>query len=215
MSRNARNVQHSHVVHRQGEGVLIDVDVTTHIGASGTSVATVGLNLGNAPVPERSYGSDVFSVGFARGVVSMCFGQTKPRDESSLHSLLVVRMSPHGARSFLASLTQKLSGIDMSIETALVMNAGEAEEQFQMTEDPDQMVKLTANLAIIAVNNGEACIDFFNASPFSLMNMNQSRKLALQTIVRVELPASQLLGLLLALKKLENSLPAPPPEITS
>jgi hypothetical protein len=124
-------------------------------------------------------------------------------------------MSPHGARSFLTSLTQKLDTIEMSVEAALGINAGDAEEPFQIAEDPDQLVKLTANFAVTAITNGEACIDFFNASPFSLINMNQSRKLALQPVVRVELPASQLLGLLLALKKLENSLPALLPEVKS
>ena len=186
------------------------VQMIRQIGLDGATTESFTVNLGEAPVPERSYGSDVFAVSYAHGVVNIYFGQTKASDPAALHSLLAIRMSPTSTHNFISSLVEGgASSTQRSLEATLLAQRNNRDEPFVIVADPDHLVKLTANFAVTAVSNGDACLDFMNASPFSMVAMQSLQKLAVQPVVRVELPSPQLLGLIKSLKSLQNELPPP------
>jgi len=213
MSRNSRHVQQVQPVHRTGEGSPVTVQIVRHIESNGVSTEAIAVNLSEAPVPDRSYGADVFCVAYTRGVVNIYFGQTQASNPNGLHSLLAIRMTPANAHNFIASLTEAGPGMVQSIEATLLQLGVEPAEPFAIAADPAQFVKLTANFSLSAVSNGDACLDFMNASPFSMLAVQASQKLVIQPVVRIELASPQLLGLVGAMKSLQNTLP-PPPKVT-
>lgn len=195
----------THSAPRSGEGIGIDVIHQTVPQPDGTSLSIVGLNLSNAPVPERRYAADLATVLYKRELVKLVFAQeTISSTSPTLRSMLVVHVAPNAARQFLHSLVQMgPPGID-----ELARKSGiEPEPLSELDSEPDQTVAFAANLVAAAIGGREACLDFYHASAFSMVNIAKASKLPIDPVVRVDLRTSLLMSLRNALQELEGSFP--------
>jgi hypothetical protein len=189
---------------RPGEGTTsIAVDVKTFLSTDGRTITNLGANLAGASVPDRKYVADACSVSYQRETVKIIFAQEK-FDSKGLRSAIVIHMSPRAVVQMLGMFNGPLH--QMFEENARA--EGIAPEQMSAFEsEPQQVAALSANLAIGAAAGREACMDFYQASPFSLGMAAQSRKLDMDGVVRVELSTALLLGLVEALRELASQFP--------
>ena len=189
---------------RQGEGVPIDVAVINPTGAS--DMLGVGLDLSRARVPDRRYAADACSIARAHGSVKLMFGQDRV-DGEGWRTLLVVGMSDAAIFQILRSVAEMKNPTLEQIVAAANLQAEPLSERVSEPEQPNQAVSLIANLATIAIAGTEACIDFYHLSAFAVGALRGANKTAVDPVVRVDLRASLLLGLVAALGALD--LPEP------
>jgi hypothetical protein len=57
------------------------------------------------------------------------------------------------------------------------------------------------------MSNKEACLDFYQASPFAIGNVQKSHRLALDPVVRVDLRSSLFLSMIAGLRNLGMEIP--------
>jgi hypothetical protein len=190
-------------VNRPGEGSAISVSVQTFISTDGKSIAQLGVDLSQAVVPDRRYAADTCAVLYVNQTVRIIFGQERFSGDG-LRSAVAVKMSPR-------AVAQLLVMIDASMPSTLVQairNEGvEVQKLASPTIEPTQAtVVLAANLALPAISSMEGCIDFYQASPFALGVAMQSNaaKLAVEAVVRVDLSAGLLLGLIEELRSVRT-----------
>lgn len=191
-------------MNRPGEGSSsINVSVQTFISTDGRSIAQLGVNLSQTVVPDRKYAADTCAVSYANQVVRIIFGQERFNDHG-LRSAVVVKMSPRAVVQLLAMID---SSMPAGIVEALCSTEGvEVQKLASSTLEPAQAtVVLAANLALPALSGMEACIDFYQASPFALgVAMQSADKLAVEAVVRVDLSTGLLLGLIQELKQVRT-----------
>lgn len=193
-----QSVSRQSVKPRPGDGVPIDVIVDQFVATDGTSVANLGINAAELEVPDRRYTADMCAVSANHGTVRLIFAQERV-DDSGWRSLVVVNMSNEAARRFLSTLRQ-MGGPSLD-EIAIASELRAEPLATKMSEpDPGQAISLSANMVFTAVSGNEACLDFYQASPFAMMAVFASKQLALEPIVRVDLRTSLLLGLIDGLK---------------
>lgn len=193
MSKDAAKAVRSHVTvtQRQGEGVPIDMQVLPVTDVMGHSIALLRGNLMNLPVPDRHYSADVGYVKYARETVHILFGQERFGSDS-LRNLLILKMTPAAVRTYLDTLVNE-QPTSIAKQSALAGIEAEVLPEFQ--EEPRESVTLNANVVLAAVSGREGCMDFYYASPFSKGASVQSRKLALDPVVRIDIRTSLFLGL--------------------
>ena len=186
------------LANREGEGVEVDVVIDQFLASDGSKVTNIGINLGAAQVPDRRYVADACAVSMAHGTVKIMFGQERI-DGSAWRSLVLVQMSAASASRFLGTLSQPGSPVadpnNPSRQFGIELLASNVKE-------PDQAIALSANLAVVAINESEACLDFYQASPFSLSGAVETKKLALDPVVRIDLRSSLFFGLIDGLRSL-------------
>lgn len=173
---------------RPGEGVRV-FRVGKAESATGSEVA---IDLSHAPVPEKAYTADVGAVVATPTGIRLIFGQTKS-GSAELRSMIDVTFTTSAAKQFAASTTD----VKASIERANVVKMQLAE----MVNEPAQAVGMTANIAPIAFAGDDACIDFYNMSPFVAHAVKSGHDLFVQPVVRVMLPTGLLLALIERLEK--------------
>ncbi len=192
---------------RPGDGVGIEVVHQTIPQPNGTTLRTAGLNLSTAPVPDRRYAADLATVLYKHEVLRLVFAQeTISSISPTLRSMLIVNMAPGAARNFLRSLQQLSPTLDELAEK----NGIEPGPLFNVESEPGQTIALAANLAAVAIIGRDACIDFFQASPFAMAKIGSARMIPVDPVVRVDVRTSLLLSLRNAIQKLEGNFP---PEI--
>lgn len=172
--------------------MVIDVVVDQFQATDGTTMANLGFNPGGIEVPDRRYTADTCAMSENRGTLKIIFAQERV-DGSGWRSLLVVHMSREAVARFLATLKQMESPSLEEIAAAARIDAEPLATKFN---EPGQAIALSANLVLLAVSGNESCLDFYQASPFSMMTVVASRKLALEPVVRVDLRTSLLLSLI-------------------
>lgn len=190
--------------HRPGEGSSsIAVDVKTFMSTGGRTVTNLAANLAGAAVPDRKYVADACAISYQRETVKIIFAQEK-FDGKGLRSAIVIHMSPR-------AVVQMLGMFDGPLQQVMEENAQlegiSTESMSDFGAEPQQVAALSANLAIAAAAGREACMDFYQASPFSVGTAAQSKKLDLDGVVRVELSTALLLGVVKALRDLTNKFP--------
>lgn len=177
---------------RPGDGVVVDVVVNQFVAADGTTMANLGLNAAKIDVPDRRYTADTCAVSEHRGTVKLIFAQERI-DGSAWRSLLVVHMSRDAVSRFLTTIKQIANPSLDEIASAAHIDAEPLATNFN---EPSQAIALSANVVLSAVSGSEACLDFYQASPFSMSAVAASRKLALEPVVRVDLRTSLFLALI-------------------
>jgi hypothetical protein len=182
---------------REGEGVALDVRVKHDVGVSGQSVALMEVDFRNAPVPDRRYVADMYSVADERRSIQLMFGQWRIKSEV-LRTLLIIQMSPIAVKQFLVMIDQVKNPSFPEIVQAL---GSAAVPPSVVDQEPDQTVELSANMLLTAMSGDEATIDFYKASPFSLHAATQRGKLSLDPVVRVDLRSDLALGAINELRK--------------
>ena len=177
------------LVQRPGEGTLVDIVVDNFVTADGSPVTNIGLNLSEAQVPDRKYVADACAVVTVHGTVKLMFGQERVVGKT-WRSLVLVQMTVESASRFLGSLQQPGGALNAP---NLVASKYGPESLTADVVEPDgqgQAITLGANLVAVSMNENEACLDFYQASPFSLGAAIQSKKLALDPIVRIDIRAT-------------------------
>lgn len=195
---------------RPGERDTVDIVHQVIALPDGTSAAAIGVDLLGAPVPERRYVADVVSVAYSKGMVKLIFAQ-ECISGAKLRSMIVLQMTPHAVAQFLRSLTNMSNpGID-----EIARRMGAAPEDLLSLEnfvEPEQTVAFAANMIGAAVSGMEACLDVYNASTFSVLNVGAKSKIPVDAVVRINLRLPSLLAIREALVQLE---PQFPPELVS
>ena len=189
----------SRAVSRPGEGTLIDIVLDHFVATDGSQVANIGLNLGAAQVPDRKYVADACALTSARGTVKLMFGQERV-DGKGWRSLVLVQMTTESVSRFLGALLQ--AGGPLTVPNPLAAKYGVETLTQDVIEPEGQAIALGANLAIVGISDNEACVDFYQASPFSLGAAMQSKKLALDPVVRIDLRSSLFLAMVEGLRSL-------------
>jgi hypothetical protein len=202
-------------LNRPGEGPTVDLIQNRTVHVNGQTVQALAIDMRSAPVPERKYLAETCDVRYKPSAVTFLFGQERI-GKGELRSLLIIQMSPSCVRRFLSSL----DGMNQPFDQAAKIAGINAQAGIKIAEEPTQTVALSASMVMSAMSNDEACLDFFRASPFAMMSAAHSKKLAVDTVVRVDLPSSLMLDLLEKLRQIapqlpKSTLPAEDAEITN
>ncbi len=193
-------------LNREGEGVLVEMQISPVMEVGGISVAQLRGDLSMLPVPDRHYTADICGVQYRRETVYVLFGQERFGKEPGLRNLVVVRMTPASVEAYLKSWdgTEGTRSFDKLVQATQVS----AEELTDVDTEPKETVTLSANIVLSAASGRESCLDFYYASPFSKAAVSRTNKLALDPVVRVDLRTGLLLGLYNHLKGLIVNLPS-------
>jgi len=183
---------------RPGEGVVLDVDVKQFTASDGSEVANFNIDLRSAQVPDRKYTADTCAVAQASGTVKIMFGQERV-DQTGWRSLLIVHMSTESVSRFLSMLEQLKNP---TLDEVVAKSKIAAESLASKASEPDQAIALTANLGFVGIAGNESCVDFYQASPFSIGAVISSKQIALEPVVRVDLRTSLLLGMISGIRSL-------------
>lgn len=203
MSKQKQQV--TRTLQRLGEGTPIDIVQHSSLSPDGGSVAVLGLNLAQAPVPDRRYVADVAAVNYADETVKILFGQRKMAPEGMLRSLLVIHMSPRAARQVLRSINQMSNPtLDQILEKVGIKKEN---LELHIGTEPEQTVAFVSNIVAVAVAGREACLDFYHASSFAFASAVSSKKLPIDAVVRVDLRTALFSAVVTELQKLEARFP--------
>jgi hypothetical protein len=202
MSKPAQN---RHIVpsavNRPNEGVILDVTIDTKLGTDGKTVTYMGSELSKAPVPDRKFTADTCSLIGLPHTLKFVFGQERI-DGKGLRSAIVVQMGRNAGVNFVRSLQAMQSpSFDELVQSEKIP----IEPLAPVTDEPAQALSLSANTPLAGISGYEACVDFYQASPFSMAVAARSHKLALEPVVRVALRTSLLYGLFTELRSALSS----------
>ena|ERR1039457_1758678 len=186
---------------RPGEGVPISVSVTAVVRADGQAGAAIEMDLSKAKVPDRRYAADVCAIARVRGTVKIMFGQERV-DGKGWRTLLVIEMSEPAVSRFVASAEQMKNPTLDEIAKFAKIQPEALSTNVSEPSQPNQAASLFANLGLVAISDREACIDFYHASAFAMGAVQHTRTMAVDPVVRVDLRASLLIGVLAGLRDL-------------
>lgn len=188
---------------RPGEGTCVDLQFSAVDDVGGQGATRFTADISAFPVPAKRYSADVAFVGYSRETVKVLFGQERYQEGGELRTLLIVKMTPQAVAKFLLSVD------DASPPFGEIADQGgyEPEALVAFSNEPKDTVAFDANWILAGVNGREGCCDFYHASPFAMAATAKTKKLAVDPVVRVDLRASLLLGVVKELRKLLNSLP--------
>ncbi|WP_150118700.1 hypothetical protein [Collimonas fungivorans] len=212
MSKAQHRVDVGRNVVRSGEGTLISAVHDHIVGTDGQTVAVLGFNLQDAPVPDRRYAADFVSVLYKRDVIKLIFGQEK-LGVNSIRSLVVIAMHTGDTRNFVTSLaTIQNPNFDEIVRQAGIVTIPSLRI---IEEEPEQTIALTANFVATAMAGRAACMDFYSASAFAMAEMAKLQKLAVDPVVRIDLSIANLAALRDELIKLIPSFPLDTPGVAA
>lgn len=200
MSNSIKNQRVEEVRQRVGEGVLVDLVNIPAPNRAGNAVIAYRVNIGSVPVPSKRYSTDVAFLAYKRNTIKLMFGQEKHSD-NLLRTLLIIKMTPTAARKFLRTTQEAFRKHSEQVN----LKPEVIDDDFI---EPHDTVSFDSNIVLAAIAGREACCDFYHASSFSLASSVKSKKLALDPVVRVDLRATLLMGLLESLQKLISGLPS-------
>jgi hypothetical protein len=186
--------------HRKGEYPTVDV-IVEHVGTvGGLSTHNIAVNMGQTAVPERKYAADACSAVLVRGTVKLLFGQTR-LDGTSLRTLLIVQMGLSNAARFYESMVAMP-------DLEKIASQSPSADPLEVKDEPAQTVELAAGLVFMAVSSSDCCLDCYQASAFSLGAAIHTKKVALDPVVRIEMPIAAVWCLFNSLKKISPKFPS-------
>ena len=160
--------------------------------------------MSTAPVPDRKYAAEVASVLLCRNDFKIMFGQEKlGLVPGVLRSLVVINVGPPAIAGVIDLLSHKDRESVWGVAGRNHVGSGELTE---ITEEPTTTIGLRANQIMMAAAGEEACMDFYQASAFSIHAGSINQKLSLDPIVRVEMKFSLFLAILEKLQELDAQL---------
>jgi hypothetical protein len=184
-------------LNRPGEGTSIDIKIESKPWVGGKTMTSIGLDLSTAPVPDRKFAADTAMVLTPHdNVLRLVFGQER-FDGKGLRSAIAVQMSRHSAANLIHAV-DAITG--PSYAEIVQLDKIPIEKLPNSLEEPDQAVSVSANLALSAVSGQEACIDFYEASPFAMGVAARSQRLDVDPVVRVGLRSSLFMALILEIR---------------
>jgi len=176
-----QKVPHIGPRNRDGEGVTITTNRRSIPLPDGTVAVEMGVEMGNAPVPDRRYVADIACIEYRNATVYLVLGQRK-LVEKSLRSMIVLTLSSIGVLHFLKACEKLDDNVFKRFNSPELVVAAEA-----LGEEPNQVVELAANIILIAFAGQEACFDFYFVSPYVIAQLAQGGDFAVDPVVRVTL----------------------------
>lgn len=182
---------------RQGEGHIVDVTLSS----VGDGDLTSSIDMSQVPVPDRRFSADAAEIKVENSLVKLMFGQRHPIG-GGLLALVVISMTFEAVHQFLESV-----GMDFQNGYRALAGQLPAEPLSNFTERADQTVVLNSSIVLVGYTGSIGCFDFYFASPFAIQQIATVRKLALEPVVRVNLPSQLLFGILDGLRERAALLP--------
>lgn len=188
------------------EGFTISVETKQVSLADGTSGTTFGFNLAEAEIPEKHYHARACGAEFSHQEVNLLFAQPQRGRTSGqkIRTLLVVSMPAMAITTMLNSLSRLQPSLDDIVIRANI----QPESTIALEEEANQTIELDANIAAMAFSGNEACLDFYESSPFSFAQVKTTGTLGLIPVVRINTRTSLVVGLLDRLRELQSSNPS-------
>lgn len=178
MSNNVRT-QQVHTVNSRNDGFRVKTIVEQ--SKDGQNIA-VRLDVDSLPVPPRRYLAEFCFVSRTDDFINLFFCEKKLFNDD-MKTCLTIRFPIDELEDILPNIKNQSEGISDS-DSYLLLDSS-------MKNEPEQNVKLTANLAFIAASGPEACIDFYHISAFSKQFLKvKQNELGVEPIVRVDLTTS-------------------------
>lgn len=187
---------------RPGEGKEMEVIHRTVPQADGSSTQEFSIDMSYAPVPDRRYVADRGAILFEGDAVKMVLGQ-KQILGARLRSAVVVFLSSHATLNFLKSCKEFLPPLQEYVAQHAIPDS-----VIDISEEPEVMTFVTANIILAGYSGREACLDFYDSSPFAMAILKKGGKMALDPILRVDLGTGLLLALIGIMEDLKLKLPS-------
>lgn len=187
MSKGMSNMPHQ----RPGEGTVVDVVVTPLESVNGLGRASLQTQISSLPVPNKRYSADTAFLGYSHGYAKLLFGQEKFGADGELRTLLIIKLGLSWVRSFIDGVNKA----EFPLRQAVASSGVQAEALPEFREEPKDTVSFDATMIVAGVNGVDGCVDFYYSSPFALERTAVSKKLAVDPVVRVNVRAGLLLGL--------------------
>lgn len=179
MSHHVKN-QQVHTVSSRNDGFR----VKTIVEQSKDGQIAVRLDVDSLPVPPRRYLAEFCFVSRTDDFINLFFCEKKLFNDD-MKTCLTIRFPIDELEDILPNIKSQSEGINDS-DSYLLLDGS-------VKNEPEQNVKLTANLAFIAASGPEACIDFYHISAFSKQFLKvKQNELGVEPIVRVDLTTSTL-----------------------
>lgn len=169
---------------------------------TGQTTTRMGIDLGLAQVPDRRYVADTANAIYANDTLKLLFGQTKL--DGGLRSLLIIYFAAERLETFLEAINTMPKPSLAEIIGRLQLQAITLE---QISREPEQTTSLVANIVGVGVSGREACLDFYHMSPFSILKIPSTHKVALDPVVRIHVPTALFAALIDRLKQIKQQLP--------
>lgn len=202
--RSAGRKELARVPHQRPGETVYRVSLTESPEPDGSSSMSVGLDVSELAVPEKRYAADVAGLVIDDVQAKLLFGQNR-LDGAGLRSLIVVAMSFDGVHRFVGTCGSFIR------ENAEFMRENQisAGTMLELSQEPDQTVSMTANIATAARAGREATIDFYHVSPSSVHFLRKHKRdvLAVDAVVRVDAPLGVIAALVQELAACAPNLP--------
>ncbi|MBI3055467.1 MAG: hypothetical protein HYY77_15730 [Betaproteobacteria bacterium] len=169
---------------------------------AGRTTMSIGINLESAQVPDRRYVADTANAIYSDDRIKFLFGQTKL--DGGLRSLLIINFAADRLETFLASVDAMQQPSLREIIDHLQLQKVTLEE---ISREPEQTTSLVANLIGAGVSGREACLDFYHISPFSIVKISSTHKVALDPVVRIHIRTALFEALIDRLKQIKQQVP--------
>ena len=188
------------LVHRTlriGEGHAVDVAI---LPATKGAATQYRIDTSSLPVPDRKLTSD--AVGLIRGdyMVKLLFAQREANDDGFL-SLLTVQMSFDSVHSFLRTMVPLEDGLE-------AFNKIPVGKLSVIKGRVQQSAAVSASIVLAGYTGTDGCLDFYYTSPFSVQSISFGNKLAVEPVVRVNIPTPLLIAMSRGLREIAPDLPS-------
>jgi hypothetical protein len=187
---------------RPGEGREIEVVRRTVPQVDGTTAHEFDIDISHAPVPDRRYLADAAAILFDGDAVRLVLGQKRLLSPNELRSAVVVFLSAQAVTQLLRSCKDFHPVVREYADKHHMI-----ESLADIQTEPEHTTFITGNVILTAFSGREACLDFYNSSPFVLAVAQRGGKWALDPILRVDLSTGLLVGILDKMESLKSNLP--------
>ena len=203
MVKAAKGTSIIHTFARKERGVTVPVSKQQITMPDGSVGLSVGIDLSAVEVPDRSYYAEVCGLAYENVRVKFMFGQMqrngKPR------SLIIISMTPHAAAMCL-DLVDRLA--TPSLDEILLRTQIEKGRLTDFPEDPEETAALKASMVAMAFFGRDACLDFYDASPFSWAGAQSSSKMTVLGVVRINTDTALVAAMVDRLREFQAQFPA-------
>ena len=134
----------------------------------------------------------------------MLFAQPRRDNPDRLRTLLIVSMPAIAIPGFLDSIARMQSP---SLDDIAARINIQSETATTFHTEAEQTVEVDANIVAMAFSGNEACLDFYESSPFSMASLPVTNNLNLIPVVRVNTRTSLALGMIARLRELQKQFP--------
>lgn len=199
-----RTIQASHQRFARERGTPVPASNHNIKLIDGSMAQAVGIDLAQATCPDRSYPAELAGVVYENGTVKLLFGQATRGGK--VRSLIEISMAPLAVIQLL-NVIEELK--NPSLEDLFRQTGEVVRTLTKFDEDPPEVARLKANMVSMGFSGSEACVDFYDASPFTMSNLQTGTATTANVagVVRIDTQTSLMHALVLGIKELVSQFP--------